>query len=461
MQSGKSLKTQLVSAGAWTLCGKMVAGIGQLVVAALLARTLLPEEFGLFQILHRLLLIFALIGSFGMSWVVLSELSIIKQGGSTSSAVQVFIRVMILSTIVCVFLSLGVFTNFEKLLFSLFQLNLETAKWLLLPLIFLMSYQMIIPEAYRGIGDVRAASIFSGAATNLVMILFLVIFLISTSFQIYQALLALLLTSAVVITLSLSVLSRKLIKPKKINYQIESAATNAKVIKLYARKGWPLTLSSVAQFIVTQGDIWIVAFYFEVTDAAIYAAASRLVFVVSIPVMIANGATRGVIANLWFSKNTRSLSILLGCVSIGTFLAGLIPSLLFIGFGDDILKFLYGDFYSAGATILFILILGQLTLLLAGPAGTLLALSGNQSALLAMDLAAMVVFLIISLVMAPHFGPAAVAAASVFSIAAKNFAAATFVKLKLGVFSFPTKVACKKLLEVARDYAAKVLTKKL
>ena len=168
-------------------------------------------------------------------------------------------------------------------------------------------------------------------------------------------------------------------------------------------------MSTLVQFFSSQADLWIIAVFCLPEQVGYYAAASRLVILLTVPWMVMNAVVQPMVAELWARGQKGLLQVLLRKVANGMFVIGAVPALVFMTWGDLILSWLFGDVYAHGFDVLRILALCQLANLAACPAGILLAMSGLQKRLMQSTIAATIVFMGISILFAPEHGSTAVA----------------------------------------------------
>lgn len=435
MLGAVALKRHLLSGGTWVFAGKLITGLAQIFIAVLLARLMTPADFGVFQVLQRMLTLMALLGSFGMSWIVIRRLAEGMAANDRQAwlAVQLRCIFMIVSSIGLALAALLLIFG-EAFLLSAFQIDAQSYVAVLSALVLGLSLQQLIPEVFRGLHDLRLASLFSGAATNLMMLmLFIAVLLMGQVLGVTGVLWIYLLSSLLVIVFSLAILRKRLPVFHARGYHGRTSFWGMAAENLKA--GLPLTASALLGFVVRHADIWIVAAFFDIEQAAFYGAASRLVFLVAAPVMVANGATRGIIAALWAQGEKRRLERLMRTVATLTFLAGLIPGMVFVFWNEQLLSWLFGDMYQRGASVLAILVIGNLVLLAAGPAGTLMALSGHQNTALVFDVLASVLFIAFAWGLSGWLGVDGIAIAAAAAGAARPVLCMLFAYSRLGIHS--------------------------
>jgi len=442
----ESLKEKLLKGSIWVFAGKFVTGIAQILIAMLLARMLTTEDFGAFQVLQRLLILLALVGSFSMGWLAVRRMAESLDDASKESGLLQAKSIFFIVAVVSTLFSVVLFFAGDGLVASAFQINIQPYIYILSGLVILVSFQQVIPETFRGLHDLKLASVFSGAATNTLMLLsFAILLLFGIGMNVSSVLLTYLLCSLLVLGCSGSMLVRRL---STAFHTVESNDLSSRDRFMGNIKiGFPLTVSGIISFVVQQADVWIVAAFFGIEQAAYYGAASRLIFLIAAPVMVANGATRGMIAKLWVSGEKERLEKLMRTVATLTFLAAILPALVFLFWSEPIMVTLFGGEYQQGAIVLVVLVFGQLALLASGPAGTLMVLAGYQNISLLLDLFGAGVFLLLAWVLGVNFGMSGIAGASSIALALRAMMAMLFVQYKLDIRTFLGRPSFSRLMK--------------
>ncbi|MGZ4803925.1 MAG: lipopolysaccharide biosynthesis protein [Acidimicrobiia bacterium] len=137
-------------------------------------------------------------------------------------------------------------------------------------------------------------------------------------------------------------------------------------------------ISSIWVAIVVQLDLLVVGALGNSRQTALYSAAFRLAFVVSLPIIAVNQVVPPFIAR-WYAEGERSrLQLTLQATGGLALLGALLVLLPLVLFGTSILGLLFGDYYRGGYDVLVILALGQVAQTVAGSSGFALLMTGNQ-----------------------------------------------------------------------------------
>jgi O-antigen/teichoic acid export membrane protein len=152
--------------------------------------------------------------------------------------------------------------------------------------------------------------------------------------------------------------------------------------------------------------------------------------------MLVNGTLRPTIVALWSSGDKEKLQSILRTASTGSVALTLIPLAILAFFGSWIMGLFFGDFYRDGGTVLFIISLGWFSLLMFGPAGTLMMLVGKQRQYFYCAMASGLVFLAAALTLPTYFAVQGVALAVALGTFVNSALATIYAWRVMGVKTF-------------------------
>ena len=288
--------------------------------------------------------------------------------------------------------------------------------------------QNLAAETFRGFHDIRLASFFTRAASNVicsVLLIFLWLWRRHAS-----------LADAVIISIvagTATVLIAALIMRQKVrSLGDDDGQMSSKQVLMAAL---PQLITNLTLFANTQAGLWILGASRPHTETAIYGAAMRLVVVVNMPMVIVNWVVSPIIAEMYAQKKNRELETTLRTVAT---LAG-IPALVALGsfclMGKLILGILYGSYYGAGAMILTLLSAGQLVNVWSGSCGTTLIMSGHQGTMMKITVVCGLLNAAGALWLVRGYGGIGIAAATASATILQNLLMLMFAKKKTGVWT--------------------------
>ena len=199
---------------------------------------------------------------------------------------------------------------------------------------------------------------------------------------------------------------------------------------------WPMLGFNMATFLVGTGvDLWVVGALSSRGDVAVYAAASKLVFYVATPFIIASQVVPPIIAELWAQGKKSQLERSLREVATLAGVPALLVLLLFVFAGRQVMGFVYGPGAREGAQVLAILASARLVAVVTGNSGVALQMTGFQRTMFSLTVVTGVCSLAAEIVFGRLFGILGVAASTAGAQAMQNLLQLLFAKRRLGIWT--------------------------
>ncbi|WP_245792089.1 lipopolysaccharide biosynthesis protein [Teredinibacter waterburyi] len=419
---------RMASGGVWVLLSRLVVAATQVITLGLLARLLSPGDMGVYFIIANFVIIASTFVQMGIPQVIVKRCAEAFETGGRQEVKAMMQRCLLLATGVA-FSCLLIF-NFglgQWLATSVFH----SEKMLgVIPFIGLwlvaMALQRSVGEAFRGIHNMRMASIFAGAFSGIVMALAFgaIAFWLGTC-TLEQAVWISFGAMALSLLVAFVSLGRSVpIFRPPFSLPSRSLATLA----------LPIFIASLGNIVLTRADIWLLGMYVADDQVALYGAAARVIGLLGTPMLIAVAITAPVIAQLNARGDREQLQRIVQLVP--TFLA--MPTLVVIGglvlWGDSLLSLLYGDVFYAGASnILTILAIGQAGSLIAGVSIQVLLMTNQQQAVLRITLVCTLAAIVAALLVVDQHGINGIAVVFAVAIAVQALAAMLVCRMSLGL----------------------------
>jgi len=428
-----SIKQKLLKGGGWAFSGKVVGVLAGLAVNALLVRLLTQEEMGAYFLTFSLVSFAAIVAQLGLTQTIVrlvAESMGSGRTGRTRQSVIVVLRITAVSVlIVACFLVFGVGQGIAERFFS--SLIMSQAMGLAAVWTAIVTFQQLMAEIYRGFHDIRLATIFGGLSTSVFsMLLFIVLWLVQGHADIAQIIFLTLVAGAGSILISSAILWDKLNTLVPASSEDE---TFSFLDVLFA--SWPIWITHVTVFVLIQADLWIMGLFRSSEEVAIYGASSRLVALVTMPLLIINAVVPPLIAEMYAQNKIRELENILRAVSTLSVLPSLIALAVFIFFGDSILGFLFGSFYKTGGIIIIILSVGQLANIWAGSSGVVLIFTGYQFEMMLITILSGVLMIAMGWWLVGDYGAVGVASAACGGMFLQNILMLLTAKWKAGIWT--------------------------
>jgi len=198
---------------------------------------------------------------------------------------------------------------------------------------------------------------------------------------------------------------------------------------------WPLLGFNMATFMVGTGvDLWVVGALTNSNDVAAYAAASKLVFYVGTAFIIASQVVPPVIAELWAQGKKNQLEHSLREVATLAGAPGAIVLLVFVVFGQQVIRLVYGPLPGA-ATVLAILSIARLYAVVTGNSGVALQMTGYQRTMFYLTVFTGVCSLAAEIFFGSRYGINGVAWSTAGAQIMQNSLQLFYAKRKLGIWT--------------------------
>lgn len=425
---GKSLHQRLLSGGVWAVLFRVLAALSGLVVNGLIARLLLPVDVGNYFLIVSMVSVATMVAQMGMQYTVVRMVAEAMANGFGGRARGIVTTVLRTGFVSALIVGLSVGLGGHHLLAQLSgasipeNVMLYAAVWVVT-----MTLLGLLTESFRGFHDIRLAAAF----TNLVASAILGALL----FAAYQLLMSTFLRS--VLTLSVIASCASLSLAAFAMHRKFSRLEKAEQVGIgtVIRHSAPLLVSSLAIFITTQADLWIISWVRSEDRVAVYGAAVRLVQFVAVPLMLMNTILPPFISELYSQGKIKQLE---NVIRISTTIASLPAILVLLAFvveSDMVLRLVYGDYYRLASTPLVILSIGQLINVWTGSGAMVLMMTGHQKAMMVISVSCGLVLVVGDLLVVRPYGINGVATVSASVTALQALVILSWVKFRIGMWT--------------------------
>jgi O-antigen/teichoic acid export membrane protein len=415
-----SLTRKLLSGSAWAFGGKVVTATCGLLANAVLARLLAPEAMGAYFLTLSLVSVSVIISQLGLGQAVVrliaESLGTDRPWRARKAAITSFGLGLAGIAVMGGVLGLGAGAWLAERAFG----SPEMAGVIgLAPLwLAVIAAPTLLAEIFRGHHDIRLATVFSGALTSLLSALLFGALWLAQGQSDLSEVVTLSIAAGLTNTLVAGLLMwRRLAPGGGTDGKDGDGRIAAREIWVIA---WPLWLTGLLLFSLTQADLWILGIYRASEEVAAYGAAARLVMAVATPLIVTNAVLPPIIAELYAQDKKQELQRALRATATVAGIPTLAVLLAFMTFGAPIMGLVYGDFYRIGATVLVLLGMGQLVNTAAGSCGLTLMLTGHQTAMLRISVLCGLVTVLGSIWAAPRYGMEGVAVAAFAGVTLQN-----------------------------------------
>jgi O-antigen/teichoic acid export membrane protein len=434
------LKQSMVDGGLWATGGRLVAIAAAFVLNLVLARSLTPADYGVYFVVMSTMIILATVAALGMDRVVVRFVAACKATGDwrgVRTVVKRCLLVVLLATaLLCAVFYLLVpwfFTQVVKMP-SAIALSGLMVLWL-----FFSTMQRQLAETFRGLNDIRGATLFGGFRNNGILISMVtpcavLVLWAMGAMTLVAAFATTVCASLLVVVVSAWTLWRRLHAmdgpaPAAVFAQDWSAAK-----LLY--EGWPLWLASLLAVVRAQVNGWFAAGFDSAENVALFAIAERFVLLMTAPLTIVNMLLPPVVAELHARGENKRMERVVQAVGGLASLPCIVLLVLIVLAGRPVLGALFGEHYQAAYPILVILAVGQVANIVTGSWQVVLPMTGLRRQTLHVTLWAGAVQLLCCSVGGYTAGVVGVALGSCAGSLAGNVLGLMAARRHLGIWTF-------------------------
>jgi O-antigen/teichoic acid export membrane protein len=228
---------------------------------------------------------------------------------------------------------------------------------------------------------------------------------------------------------------------RKSTPQLKNIVGHFKTNELF-QSGFPMFLMALLDTLTNWAPTVFLGLWGSKAEVGVFGSAVRMASLANVILYAFNGISAPKFAELYKKKDLAALGLVARqTTKLMTLVAGPMLALL-IFFPKFIMGFL-GSGFSAGASILVILTIGQLVNVLTGSVGYLLMMSGNEKLLRNRAMVMSVIFISLNALFIRNYGIVGAAIAASFCMIATNLTEAYLVRLKLGIWTLPFPIRIK------------------
>jgi O-antigen/teichoic acid export membrane protein len=289
-------------------------------------------------------------------------------------------------------------------------------------------WQRLIAEGFRGFQDIRDATVFGGLLSSAFVVGALaVVWRVYGQASLDNVLIYVVLAAAVSAGWGGWRLIRKTLA-------LPSSRAIPPVRELW-NTAWPLLLTNLTLFVLTQIDLWILAAFRPAEEVAQYGAASRLALMTMVVTSILYAVLPPLIARQYARQEKRQLERILRAGATLTGLISLPLFILFISAPQLILGVVYGDFYADAGTVLALLASGLYVNVVTGMRGNVLMMVGQERIVLGITFVCAMLNVVLCILGAVYAGMMGVALAAMIAMIIQCFLEALAVRRLLGIWT--------------------------
>lgn len=436
-----ALKQTIFNGTLWAGSAQMLSMACNFLLTIVLARGLAPADYGLFFIALNTIVILVNFGALGMdrSTVRHASIRVVERDwrGLRNLLVTCF-RIVFLCSLAAaaIFMVVGpaVFSHYIKAPGLLPYLGIM-ALWLIAATI-----QGELTESFRGLNDIRLASLFGGVRSNGIVMAVSVCSLMAVLTWTGQLTLARALWVMFAVAVAMVVVGAGILL-LRVRRLTGSAPDGASIATAWSVRdaladGWPYWLTAIIVALRLQGGAWLAGAFDSNDNVALYGIAQRMTLLLAGPMIVGNAVLPPIIAQLHASGQVRRLERVVRSVSGLILLPSLLLTAVLVVAGRLILGGLFSPFYEAAYPMLLILCVGQAANIATGAWQLVLPMTGNQRLTLVASIISMLVQLGLGVWLGLRYGVLGVAVSFAASVVVSNLLGMGLVRWRLGIWTY-------------------------
>ncbi|TPV34955.1 hypothetical protein FJ651_05355 [Paucihalobacter ruber] len=402
-----------------------IKGLGILItyILILFITNFFPEELvGEYNFANNILLIFGTICLFGANQSIYQLGSKILVDGNTANLKKLYIKYMLISFCIYLFILTLTFvipeSLYQKILGkeNIYPLITKTVSFAFVYFLASLNFEM-----FRILNKIKASEIYRSIFRLVIFFIgVLIIYFLDYQSYLVEAFLTSFLLTSIVTTYSVL----KLLNQNSKN-ELDLSINYKKIIKV----SLPMSISALFILLMQSIDSFFIIKYNSFKELAYYSTAIRITTLVSIVLTSINTIIAPEISENFFKKDFKKLREIIFKASKLNFLLSIPLLLCLLLFPNTILGF-FGDNYTNAKIALIILCVGQIVNSFCGSVGLYLNMTGKQNELLLLLLLALILNIIFNVILVPKYGINGAAISSCISLAFWNILGLIFIYYK-------------------------------
>lgn len=439
--ANKQLKSKMANGVLWSGVGKVFSSLCSFVLTFVLARAVSPSEYGEFTVALSSMVILASAGTLGMDLVVIRFLSICDVSGRAAAFKGVILKcfgiVVIVTLIVC---SVFRILAHDFLVHVLNAPVLAGYAWLLTGWVFFSTLQRQLSETYRGLNDIRAATLFGGLRSHgilyaLVTSVSISILWVIGELTLRSALLVMLGSTILVVLTAVFSLRARLSKADMATSGVAGKGSSDFGIVKCVHEGLPLCLNTLISAFNLTGSVWLASMLDTQARVALLGVSLRFVLLMVVPLNVLIAVLPPVVARLHAKGEDQQLERVVRSCAGALLLLSLAMLVVFAIVGRPLLGHIFGSYYAAGYPIMLMLCLAQVVNIGTGTWAIVLVMTGCRRAVLTSNIVAIVAQLLFGFTLGLKFGVFGVAAGLLLAYVVSNVLGVYLARKKLGIWT--------------------------
>ncbi len=435
MSAITTLKKRLISGGLWAVLGRLGTIVFALASNMLLARMLDLESMGAYFLAFSFISIVAIVAQFGFNQVAVRMIASSLEKKHYQEIRVVIIRCIQFSALASVVCALVLYAGAsawiaENVAHSVLLVQ-ETE--LLIAWMLVFGFNKLLAECFRGLHDIRAASILGTVVPALSFFVCLSwLWMLNNHTTLHQSLWLATWSSLLPLLLSIYILWRAVKKFPQDRITPKKHMNSQQLLRM----AWPLMLINLTVFSLTQADLWIVGLYCTTDEVALYGAASRIAVMMLIITTLLQAFMPPIIAQFHTKGDMNTLQNLLQAGACLNTILVLPVLFVLVCFPSTLLSLLYGEHYAHGSLVMSVLAVGLFFNVITGMRGYVLMMTGYERSEMSIAIVGGMINILFCIIGALQWGFEGVAVGAMLAMVLQCLCELLYVKKQLGIWTW-------------------------
>lgn len=429
--SQQTFLSKFLKGGAWSLFVRTFAELSTLLISMIIARMLAPEQVGVYFLISSMVSVLVVFSLFGLNITVvrlISAASALSKGGEVRDTI-VKSRWTVLASSLCV----ALFLYFIGLQFlaeqvfdveAIYDLRLLIVIWLVL-----WTLESLNAEIFRGFQQFHLAVMFKRFAPNaLILVISAAVFIANIEVDLHKYL------GIVLFGWLCSVIVSSLLLRNRFQ---QTTGEGEMPLGQLLSTSLPLWFTGFITFTLPRLDLWVLAAFDSAAALAQYGAATRLAYIISVPLFVIQAVIPALIAEAHSQDRKREMERGLRSAAALAFYPAAVLCAIYFVFADYILGFVFGEYYQDAAIILKILTIGTLVRTFAASSQSVLTMTGHGKAAMMISIFSGAVMVLACIYAGQNYGMTGVAVAASSGISLQYLLNFLFARKYVGIWILP------------------------
>lgn len=373
------VKHRLLSGALWAFGGKLLSVLFGFLINLMLARNMAVDQYGAYFVILNTIIVTASMGTLGVDQVVVRFVAAALGIGAQSVARLVIIKCLVVAALGGLASGVALYAVTPWLFGSLMKMSVAVPLAALLMIWSVAStIQRQLAESFRGLNDIRFATLFGGLRSNgaIICIIMLVAVAISSlrgRIDLRDVVMMSIWSAFCVALLAALTLKGRL---KVFTSNASPGASEELGFGRAIHEGWPIWIAIGITMLREQGVGWFAGAFDSAEHVALFGVAQRFVLLITIPLFVINTVLPPLVADLYAKGETSRMERVVRTVSGLASLPCLAALAILALTGQPILRVLFGEFYESSYPLMLILSIGYLADILTGSWQVVLPMTG-------------------------------------------------------------------------------------